>query len=73
MSKHGYETGRLDLPFVGIATFAKSPYLADWDAIIGVDLTEAAPDYDHSGTTAILAAQLLMNLIGRIMNQRDRD
>lgn len=30
---HGYETGRLDLPFVGIATFAKSPYVADWSAI----------------------------------------
>ena len=30
---HGYETGRLDLPFVGIATFAKRPYVADWDAI----------------------------------------
>lgn len=31
--KHGYEEGRLDLPFVGICTFAKSPYVADWDAI----------------------------------------
>ncbi|MEM8868849.1 MAG: agmatinase [Pseudomonadota bacterium] len=30
---HGYETGRLDLPFVGIATFGKYPYVADWDAI----------------------------------------
>ncbi|GAW35242.1 guanidinobutyrase [Roseovarius sp. A-2] len=30
---HAYETGRLDLPFVGIATFAKSPYVADWSAI----------------------------------------
>ena len=27
---HGYETGRLNLPFVGIATFAKAPYVADW-------------------------------------------
>lgn len=33
MSNHGYETGRLNLPFVGIATFAKKPYVADWDAI----------------------------------------
>ncbi|WP_337269708.1 agmatinase [Oryzifoliimicrobium ureilyticus] len=33
MSEHGYEKGRLDLPFVGISTFAKSPYVADWDAI----------------------------------------
>ena len=30
---HGYEGGRLDLPFVGICTFGKSPYVADWDAI----------------------------------------
>ena len=33
MAKHGYESGRLDLPFVGIATFAKKPYVADWDSI----------------------------------------
>ncbi|MGR3342182.1 MAG: agmatinase [Paracoccaceae bacterium] len=33
MAKHGYESGRLDLPFVGIATFAKNPYVADWDSI----------------------------------------
>lgn len=30
---HGYETGRLNLPFVGISTFGKRPYLQDWDAI----------------------------------------
>jgi len=30
---HGYDNGRLDLPFVGICTFAKSTYVADWDAI----------------------------------------
>lgn len=34
--------------------------------IVGIDLVEVAPDYDHTGTTSILAAQLLMNLIGRI-------
>lgn len=34
--------------------------------IVGLDLVEVAPDYDHSGTTAILAAQILMNTIGRI-------
>lgn len=31
--KHGYESGRLDLPFVGICTFGKNPYVQDWDAI----------------------------------------
>ena len=30
---HGYETGRLNLPFTGICTFGKKPYLADWSAI----------------------------------------
>lgn len=30
---HGYETGRLNLPFVGISTFAKAPYQPDWQAI----------------------------------------
>lgn len=34
--------------------------------IVGVDMVEVAPDYDRTGTTAILAAQLLMNVIGRI-------
>ncbi len=38
--------------------------------IVGLDLVEVAPDYDHSGSTAILAAQLLLNVIGRILNAR---
>jgi len=33
MAGHGYESGRLDLPFVGISTFGKRPYQADWAAI----------------------------------------
>mgnify|MGYP003646157145 CR=1 FL=1 len=33
MADHGYAAGRLNLPFVGISTFAKSPYVGDWDAI----------------------------------------
>jgi len=33
MSAHGYEAGRLNLPFVGIATFGKRPYVEDWSAI----------------------------------------
>ncbi len=33
MQDHGYKGGRLNLPFVGISTFAKSPYVEDWDAI----------------------------------------
>lgn len=33
MSAHGYEAGRLNLPFVGIATFGKKPYVENWDNI----------------------------------------
>ena len=38
--------------------------------IVGVDLVEVAPDYDLSGSTTTLAAQLLLNLIGRIAKNR---
>jgi agmatinase len=38
--------------------------------VVGIDLVEVAPDYDHTGTTAILAAQLLMNVIGRVLANR---
>ena len=44
--------------------------LAKRGTIVGIDLVEVAPDYDHSGTTAILAAQILLNAIGRIFNER---
>lgn len=30
---HSYDSGRLDLPFVGISTFGKRPYEPDWDAL----------------------------------------
>lgn len=33
MTANAYETGRLNLPFVGHSTFAKSPVCVDWDAI----------------------------------------
>ena len=33
MAGHGYESGRLNLPFVGICTFGKYPYVDNWDAI----------------------------------------
>ena len=38
--------------------------------IVGIDLVEVAPDYDQSGSTSILAAQLLLNVIGRILHHR---
>ncbi|MEQ9695394.1 agmatinase [Shimia sp. SDUM112013] len=33
MAHHGYEGGRLDLPFVGISTFGKRAYVDNWDKI----------------------------------------
>ncbi|WP_424830464.1 agmatinase [Ruegeria sp.] len=33
MQDHGYASGRLNLPFVGISTFGKSPYVENWDNI----------------------------------------
>jgi agmatinase len=41
--------------------------LAKRGAIVGIDLVETAPSYDPSGITAILAAQLLLNLLGRVL------
>ncbi|SEN42250.1 agmatinase [Gemmobacter aquatilis] len=38
--------------------------------IVGVDLVEVAPDYDHSQSTAILAAQVLLNFLGFIFHAR---
>ncbi|MDO6731864.1 agmatinase [Marinovum sp. 2_MG-2023] len=38
--------------------------------IVGIDLVEVAPDYDHTGTTSILAAQILLNAIGRIFENQ---
>ncbi|CAN0584147.1 unnamed protein product, partial [Ectocarpus sp. 12 AP-2014] len=44
--------------------------LASRQKIVGIDLVEVAPDYDRTGTTSILAAQLLLNTIGRILHAR---
>ena len=44
--------------------------LAKRGEVVGIDLVEVAPDYDHTGTTAILAAQLLLNLIGRVLHEK---
>lgn len=38
--------------------------------IVGIDLVEVAPDYDRDGTTAILAAQVLLNFLGFIFHAR---
>jgi agmatinase len=38
--------------------------------VVGLDLVEVAPDYDITNSTSTLAAQLLMNVIGRILYYR---
>ena len=45
MSGHGYDQGRLNLPFVGISTFAKRPYVADWSSI-DADVAVMGAPYD---------------------------
>ncbi len=44
--------------------------LAKRGPIVGMDLVEVAPDYDPTGSTTTLAAQILMNAIGRILHHR---
>ena len=38
--------------------------------VVGLDLVEVAPDYDFTNSTSTLAAQLLMNTIGRILHYK---
>ena len=45
--------------------------IARRNRIIGIDLVEVAPDYDPTGSTQVLAAQILLNTIGRILYARD--
>jgi len=45
MASHGYESGRLDLPFVGLCTFGKRPLCLDWDKI-DADVAALGVPYD---------------------------
>ena len=40
--------------------------------VVGLDLVEVAPDYDLTNSTSTLAAQLLMNTIGRILHNKKK-
>ena len=40
--------------------------------VVGMDLVEVAPDYDLTFSTSTLAAQLLMNAIGRILHYKKK-
>ena len=44
--------------------------LSKQNKVVGIDLVEVAPDYDRSGSTAILAAQILLNFLGFIFHNR---
>ena len=46
--------------------------LAQRGNVVGIDLVEVAPEYDHTGMTAILAAQVLLNTLGRIFHHRKK-
>ena len=41
-------------------------------SVVGLDLVEVAPDYDFTNSTSTLAAQLLMNTIGRILHHKNK-
>ena len=43
--------------------------VAHRNQVIGIDLVEVAPDYDQSGSTAVLAAQVLLNFLGFIFSK----
>ena len=44
--------------------------LSKQNKVVGIDLVEVAPDYDHSGSTTILAAQILLNFLGFIFHNK---
>jgi agmatinase len=46
--------------------------LAKQGEVVGVDLVEVAREYDPAGITSILAAQVLLNLLGRVLHHRKR-
>jgi agmatinase len=46
--------------------------LAKQGDIVGVDLVEVAPDYDHSGITAFLAARVLLDILGYVFHERSK-
>ena len=45
-------------------------HLSKQNKVVGIDLVEVAPDYDRSGSTTILAAQILLNFLGFIFHNQ---
>ena len=68
MQNYGYETGRLDLPFVGLFTFEKSPICLDFDKIDTDVAILCAPS--DMGSYNLLDANQAEKLLGvRIQGQ----
>jgi len=42
-------------------------------SVVGLDLVEVSPDYDLTNSTSTLAAQILMNTIGRILYYKNKN
>tara|TARA_R110002124_G_scaffold223789_2_gene389090 strand:- start:873 stop:1052 length:180 start_codon:yes stop_codon:yes gene_type:complete len=51
MREHSHDSGRLNLPFGGISTFGKVPYIADLDAI-DADVAVLGAPFDFGRPTA---------------------
>ena len=52
MSDNTYDIGRLNLPFVGIATFAKRPYAPDWSTL-KADVAVLGAPFDAGAKTGV--------------------
>jgi hypothetical protein len=57
---------RMNLPFVGLATFARR------FEVVGADFVEASPPCDPSGITSLLAARTGLDFIGSAFHERAR-
>lgn len=47
-------------------------HIAKQGDVIGIDLVEVSPDHDPAGVTSFLAAQVLLNFLGFIMEEKGR-
>lgn len=57
-------------PGPGGLLYDEMPGLCERGDIVGLDLAEVTPDYDHTGDTAILPAQIPTHTTGRMTHHR---
>jgi hypothetical protein len=61
MSENAYQTGRLDLPFVGRCTLAKPPVCAEWNAFAsGVAVIGMPNEIGTQRRTSALRVRILI-------------